>query len=396
MKMKKNINKFLCGCLIVLTTACSDTDNDVEIIVPDAFVELVTTQISVFDTNTPISLNIIEDGSEVTSVQIMREQTVLGEASLSDTNATFNSSIFSSVTTDSNKLPVGGLNFGIKYQTSTGVEGLNSETINVVKAIRLTNEVPSYQIQDTTTSSIIYETFSEGATLEDLNVSFRIGNEGDSTEISDDFDVENGEIDLSEGDYLDYGVEVNDTLYYTFTVTSGSLSDSVETFVVFNAQNFSINNTVTLSSQENQNFIDLDSGEVLTMARETENEGEEDEVIKIAEITFAGPAGFEKTSDVDISFAKLSVSEESSEEFFSGYNDVMQARTDFNNLSAQTSVQVSNGEIYVYKIERDIMDNSGTTATEEVYGIIRIGDIVVTNNNPTTVIINYKQGTILE
>ena len=237
--MKKHI-KFLKFILVgLLICSCSDDDDDgkpVEIATPGAFAYLETRTISVFDVDAALNVDLFtKNDLSFETLSVENNGTKVADVAIDGATGTFNSSSLLPFEFGDDDKPTGAFNLDFIYSLSDGASfASKNQNLEVTKAISLSNEVNSYIINDTLNTSIVYALNTKEATVDDVIVTYKVGSEGMEVTIDDrDFNVKKDSINFKDGAYRNYNLTVGDTLFYKFTATSGTLTDSVETSVVF-------------------------------------------------------------------------------------------------------------------------------------------------------------------
>ncbi len=338
---------------LLFASSCSDDDEiGAEGTTIPAPVFLIDDNISIFDSNIDLTLGITNTSDvQTTGIEIYRSGSSdkIADATISGETATFSSSSLGA-------LEAGSINLDIVSTFSGGnfAKASFTETIDVTSVISLTSEVESVQNGDTTDGNVIsYETSTAGTGIDDITVTWKNGEMGAETDISTGFATDKGSIDLKDLDYITYGFVPGDILIYTFTVTSGTLSESIESKTTILPQMFKDVVNGAIGNVEGKEKLNLVTGA--------------NEVSDIS-MDVGGPPFFEAEDMVDISFVQLGITGADS---FEEYDDLEQAKVDFDAGSPSTSVSVNPDGIYVYKIVRDEDGNS-----VDYYGVILIREVI--------------------
>lgn len=367
--MKKYLNISWSLLLVLGLSSCEVEDDDIrdEPVNIGGYAVLSDNHISVFDTNEDLGINFFTaEGVTVESVEILQGGTVIGTATVSGETATFNTSIFGELEADS--YPV-----RIRTTYSNGNVSEDPFTVSVDHAISLGDNPTETTMDSLSTVELSYEVSTFGATVDDVTLSVKEGSEGTYQATGLDLSTEEGTVVVSDIDLAGLGIAlaVNDTLYYQFTATSGTLSDSAESYVAIVPKAFTNSNSATISNDADADELDLATGEVSADA---------------GEIVFLDPRGFAATADSDITFVKVT------EDFWASA-DVLSAKEAYEAGVAVSSVTpVADGEVYVYKVTRDVEDEDGNVETLTYYGVIQIGDVVVVNDTVVSFDVEYMEG----
>ena len=337
---------------LFFASSCSDDDEiGAEGTTIPAPVFLIDDNISIFDSNINLTLG-INNTSEVqtTNIEVYRSGSSekIADATINGETATFSSSSLGT-------LEAGSINLDFVSTFSGGSLSNASftETINITPVISLASEIASVQNKDTSEGNVIsYETTTIGTDIDNITVTWKNGEMGAETDISTGFATDKGSIDLKDLDYITYGFVPGDILIYTFTVTSGTLSESVESKTTILPQMFKDVVSGVIGNTTDKAKLNLVTGV-----------NEESDI----SIDVGGPPVFEAEDMVDISFIQLGITGADS---FDAYDDLEQAKVDFDAGSPSTSVSTTPDDIYVYKIVRD---EDGSSV--DYYGVILIGEV---------------------
>ena len=366
--MKKYLNLSWCLLLVLGFSSC-DTDDDGMRDEPrniGGYATLSDSHISVFDTNEDLGINFFTaEGVTAQTVEILQDGTVIGTGTASGETGSFNTSILGELEADS--YPV-----RIRTTYSNGNVSEDPFSVSVDHAVSLGDNPTETTMDSLSSVELSYELSTFGATVDDVTLSVKKGSEETYQETALDLSTEEGTVGMSEIDLAGLGIDlaVHDTLYYQFTATSGSLSDSAESYVAVIPKAFTNSNSATLSNSGSDE-LDLATGEVSADA---------------GEIAFLDPKGFVATAGSDISFVKVS-------DDFWETADVLSTKEAFEAGTPVTSVTpVAAGDVYVYEVSRVVEDEDGNTETLTYYGVIQIGDIVVVNDTVTSFDLEYMEG----
>ncbi|WP_438425200.1 hypothetical protein [Aquimarina macrocephali] len=394
----KTLSKIILITLFIISMiSCSNDDQGVTGVSAGVAVKLVDTEITIFDINKDLKIDLNSfTNAKVTNLDVFKGTTKIADAVISDNAATFNSSsllpfVFPSEE-EGKTVSSGSFDLDLVYDISGGniPSAITAEKLSVTKAINLTDKVSSIKFKDSASTNLItYVTSTAGAKIDDIVVTWRKGEMGTETDISTGFNIDKGTIDLKNKDYITYGFTKGDLLIYSFTVSSGVLTDKVEAKIEIIPQPFKSGVSGNLGNDLTKNQINLLTGST-----------SKDDTFT-GDIDFVGPQGFGAINNtvngenytVDIQFVKLG---DTGASFYDKYNDVEQAKADFDAGTPSTSSQVVKDEIYAYKIVRNI----GTTnapVLKNYYGAILVGDITVINAGTNVdIALSFKENSIID
>lgn len=375
--MKKYLNISWCLLLVLGFSSCDVEEDDIRDTPRNlgGYAVLSDNHISIFDTNEDLSIKFFTtEGVTAESVEIIQDGAVIGTATVSGETATFNTSILGELEADS--YPV-----RIRTTYSNGSISEDPFTVSVDHAVSLGDNPTETTMDSLSTVELSYEVSTFGATVDDVTLSVKEGSEGTYKPTGLDLSTEEGTVEVSEIDWegLEIDLAVNDTLYYQFTATSGTLSDSAESYVAIVPKAFTTSNEATLSSDLASNQLNLATGEVSA-------DGDES-----GEIAFLDPIGFEVINSADLSFVSVP----------SDYwddADVLSARELYEAGDPVTSVtDLSDGDVFVYKATRPVLDEEGvpTGETTIVYGVLRVGAVTTVTADGETVVsydLDFQEG----
>lgn len=385
--MKKYLT-YISFCLIaaVSFTSCDTDDNGYreEPRQVGAFAYLSDRSITLLDQNADLSIDLHTNaGVTFESIELVQDGSTITTANISGDVATFNSSAFGDFLFGENlDKETGSFNFTLVSTLSNGEVLRENVSVNVGHALSL-DEVESVRFRDPTSDEetiLTYSVSTHSATIDDLTLEWKKNDAGTFTEdTSITIDPAGGEIDLAAIDYDYYDLNPGDTLYYRFTAQSGNLTDVAETQIAILPQDFEATSEQTLSGNGTASQVDLSTGDIFP-------EGHEN-----GEIGFMDPAGFRVINDVDLEFVRIL---DNSETFYEEA-DLMDARAAFNSGLKQTFfTDVEFGDVFVYRITRDVEDEDGGITQITSYGILRVGD--VTSGADISFDIAFAEGVILE
>jgi hypothetical protein len=104
------------------------------------------------------------------------------------------------------------------------------------------------------------------------------------------------------------------------------------------------------------------------------------------------PSGFALAVD----FVKATVPTGMTAEAYFNNTDLMVAEAAYTAGTKLTSVDnVSDGDVYIYKVTRTITDEDEVEADFDFYGIIKIDNTIVVNGTANSFEFKYAEGTII-
>ena len=382
--MKKHFKSIsLCILIAAGFSSCTTDDNSLDPTNLGGYVHLTDRTISLFDTNADLNLNLITNsGVTVTAVEIQQDGAVIANAVVSGETASFNSSTlgeFVFIDDDDVSHRTGSFPVFVSSTLSNGKTSGDPFTINVVDAISFDENPGSVMFMDSTTTILSYTTFTHSATIDDVILSWKKNKAGTYAESDLVLDVDGDEINLADIDYDAFNAGPNDTIYYKFVASSGTISpQEIVAKIAILPQSFGAATNATLSPEAGMNEFNLGSGEYAI-------EGE------TGEMSFTDPSGF----DLAFDFVKVTVPAEDAEDYFND-TDLMVAEAAYNAGTKVTSVDnVSDGDVYIYKITRTITDEDEVDADFVFYGIIKIDNTIVVNGTANSFEFKYAEGTII-
>lgn len=372
-----------CLLLAIGFASCESDDNGyredpIEI---GGYAYLTDRSISRFDQNSDLSIEYFTaEGVTVETVEILQDGEVAGTGTVSgDTIATFNTSMlgeFSFPDDDDVVQETGSFPIRIRTTYSNGNVSEDPFTISVGKTLALDPDNKTATTLDSISNdSLSYDFSTFSANVDDVTLMLKKNEDGTYMDSGVDLSTEEGgTVALSETNYEDLDLQVNDTLYYKFTATSGSLTDEVVSTLAITPKAFTNSNSVTLSDDTEMNQLDLETGELFA-------EGSEE-----GEIRFLEPTGFEVINDSDIEFVMVD------EDFFDDA-DVLSTAAEFALGTPVTSVtNLENGDVLIYRVTREVEGEDGNTESFTNYGVIKIGNVTVVNGDAVSFDIDYSEG----
>lgn len=372
--MKKNI-KLLSLCFLVAAgfSSCEPAEDDIRDEPRDlgGYAYLTDRTISAFDENEDLMIDLFTaEGVEVESIEILQDGEVIGNATISGETASFNASIFGDLEAGTSE------SIRLRSTLSNGNIAEDPFTIDVVDGITVDEAPDTVKFMDTTTAIVSYSTFADYATIDNVSLFFKKNSDGEYTLVTDDLDVAGGEVNLGDFDYLANDVAPGDTIYYQFVAESGELMDEAVAVIPVVEQDFGQTMSASLSNDPAMDSYFLGTGEYVP--------NEE------AELLFMSPMGFE--TEMGLDFVQATVPADMTPMQFVEATDLMEAENIYMDGTPMTSVEnVEAGDVFVYRVVRQNEDGEDVV----FYGIIRIGDVTVTNASDESFEFEYTEGTIL-
>lgn len=401
--MKKYIKQISILALFATFTSCTVEDEKIAMTEVGGNVVLTDTKISRLDINNDIKLKVIlKEGVTVSKIEVYNniaetpasDPLVLGDkigdAVIVDAVATFNSSLIAgNAKFASNQTKASGtIPLAIVTTYSDGTKTSNPFILTVARAIdwkdadgvtSSTSGVTNIKYLDTTknVNIIRYGVYKKytSTVVDNVTMQWKKNEAGTYSEGDSSFDIKKGSIDLGELDYSAYGLAVNDTLYYKFTVKSGSQTDYIETAIAIDTQDFDASKSGSLSDDLTSNKFNL-----------AENKNYANTNLVDGEIKFTTSFGISVEGSTSLDFVKV-VNPSSS--YYADAN-LFSAEADYiDGTPVNSLTDLAKGDVIIYKIVRDSIS---------YYGLIKIGDVNSTTVNNETVnsfVFTYKEGTIL-
>lgn len=360
--MKKYLNLSWCLLLVLGLASCDTEDDYLETKYIGGYATLSDRSVSVFDTNEDLTIDFFTDeGVTVESVEILQGGEVIGSGTVSGETATFNTSILGDLET-------GSYPIRIRTTYSNGNVSEDSFSVSVDHAISLGDNPAETNMDDLAEVELSYEVSTFGATVDDVTLEVKEGSEGTYQNTSLDLSTAGGDVPLSSIDFSALGIDlqVNDTLYYRFTATSGSLTDSASSSLAITPKAFTTSGSGTLSSDAQMSDLEFD-------------------------LEYLDPTGFQVESGSDLDFVQVP------DNYFESVSEgVISAREAYMaGVPVTSAVNVENGDVFVYSATRTIENEDGTTEEVTVYGVIKISSVTtVTVDGDTTVsyTVSYAEG----
>ncbi|SFD41567.1 hypothetical protein [Algibacter lectus] len=363
---------------ICVLISCNEDEGEIDYADLGANVILKTSSISNLDENHTMEFSIITaDDVIVTDMAVTKGANTVN-ANVSAETATFNSSLLGTLIGNEED----GIDINVVSTLSNGNPYSKDFTVKITKALSLEKGLDAIIYDTAVEDTLIFEASTKSAVIDNISLEWKKGKEGTyapTTPLGSPLNVDGDTIIFTNFTDTSYGynLAVKDTLYYRFIATSGTLTDSLETYIPIISQTFDTSSKVILSSDLTKNKLNLDTA---TFYTDTNNED--------AEIKFKSPTGFEKEGTTDIDFVKVGDLSGESEYYNTidklfAEKDLLIAQRLYDAGTKETEVtDATNGDLYIYKITRDVTE----------YGMIKIGDVVSTNGGTSLTELNIEFG----
>ena len=217
-------------------TSCDDDDSfNNETVDLGGYAYLTDQNLSVFDNNESLNIDIFtQNGVTAESMELLQDGQSIGTATISENSASFNSSVLGSFTLEDDETST---DYPLTLETtySNGNTSADTFTIGVEEAISISDDnVSTIELDSIDNASLGYSTFTNSASIDSVNVYLKRNANGTyiTNNISDFPESGEGEIALSDTNYSDLNLAVNDTLYYRFAAYSGDLSSAQESTII--------------------------------------------------------------------------------------------------------------------------------------------------------------------
>ncbi|CAM4265417.1 hypothetical protein ZORO111903_10585 [Zobellia roscoffensis] len=364
--------------------SCSEDDGAITNYDLGANVVLNTSSLSNLDEDHIMEFSILTaDDVSVSGVAVSKGENTT-DATISGDIATFNSSLLGTL----NGQEEDGIDITAVTTLSNGLPYSKDFNVAITKALSLEKGLEAITYNSSVEDTLTFAASTKSAIIDNISLEWKNGKEGTyapTTPLGEALDVDGNEIIFANftDESYGYNLAVKDTLYYRFIATSGSLTDTLETFIPIISQTFEAANSVSLSSDLSINKLSLDTA---TFYGDTNTED--------GEIKFQNPAGFEKEGDTDIDFVKVGDLSGENEHYNTvdklfSEKDLLVAQRLYEAGTAETGFnEVKKGDLYIYKITRATEDEEEVTK----YGMIKIGDVITTNGGTTQTDISIEYG----
>lgn len=363
---------------ICVLISCNEDEGEIDYADLGANIVLSTSSISNLDENHTMEFSIITADDVIVTDMVVTKGANTVNANVSAETATFNSSLLGTLTGNEED----GIDINVVSTLSNGNPYSKDFNIAITKALSLEKGLDAIIYDTAVEDTLIFEASTKSAVIDNISLEWKKGKEGTyapTTPLGSPLNVNGDEIIFANFTDASYGynLAVKDTLYYRFIATSGTLTDSLETYMPIVSQTFESSNKVTLSSDLTKNKLNLGTATFYTDSNTDDGE-----------IKFKSPTGFEKEGTTDINFVKVGDLSGESEYYNTidklfAEKDLLIAQRLYDAGTKETEVtDAANGDLYIYKITRDVTE----------YGMIKIGDVVSTNGGTSLTEINIEFG----
>ncbi len=382
--MKNNIKYIILAFLTIGMYSCDEEEYSLEGADIGGNSILKDTKISVFDTNEDLQIELItSEGTTVSSLAVNKSGSKIADASINGAAATFSSSSLGTfIFGENSDEPTGSFSVDFLSTLSNGQTYTNDYTIEVVHAITMDKEQASVKYMDTTSQIVSFKTFTKHAKIDKLMVEWKKGKLGTYAEDSNyTFNDDLMKIDLKDFAYVnEYSLVAGDTLYYRFTAQSGSLMDVTETSIAIVAQEM---------GSTNKGLVSTTSTEYSFTNKEAKN----------GEIKYVSPLGFEVIAPtaMKLEFVEITLPTGVTATDYFNNGDIVDAKTQFNNGPTMNATSnLVKDMLYAYKIIRVEKDKDKKDVNQTYYGLLKIGDIILTNSTSHEEInFDFKEGYLI-
>lgn len=231
--MKKSIRIFAFGLLLTsVLLSCDHEDfadrSDVRTI--SGYANLTDRKISIFDNDATLNLKLFKENSTVSfdKIDIVLDSVTSTTAAVTnDTTAAFNSSFLGA-------LKVTSYGVTINSTLSNGNITKDNFTINSVNPVSISKDNVKKSGLDTLgTVPIDYSTYTFSAPKNNVVLSLKKNKGGTYTASgAGQLDVNGGTVLLKDTNYKGLNLAAKDSLYYQFTITSGTKSSDAAGYIV--------------------------------------------------------------------------------------------------------------------------------------------------------------------
>jgi hypothetical protein len=341
---------------------------------------LSTSEISKFDVNHVIELEIINHPDVSVSKIEVESGGSKADATISEGKASFNSSLLGSLEGKES------VSFTIDATLSNGKPYKKNYSVSISGILGLSKTFDALTYNSSESDTLVFKTTTKSATVNSVTLDWKKNKAGTYAATSPTGAALEVKADSIYFKNLDtttygYGLKIKDTLYYRFIATSGTLKDTLTVTFPVNSQVFGAYKTSSVYSDMLKNKLNLSTA---THYADNDADGEGEIVYK------ASTSGFEKEGTTAIDFVKvgdLSSEEDhvnTSDKFYKE-KDLLAIKRVYDADAKTTSVDNPvKDDLYVYKITRD---------TVTTHGLIKIGSIeTITLDSNTSTTLNFEFG----
>ncbi len=407
----RNFKTYIFVITIIAFISCEDnevigtSDNGVDI-------SLVKSSISRLDENVDMELSIKAQGSltvkslKATDAKDTIKATTSQDLTIADNKATFNSSIFGSLTTKKDDIVT------IDATLSNGELYKKEYTVSFENPISITSSLSNIKYKSSLKDSLKFKTSTHSAKIESLVLQWKKGKKGtyqDDANFSS-LNIEKDTIYFQNFDNTTngYGLGIKDTLYYRLIAKSGELADSLEISIPIITQPYSTSGEGEIGTATKINKFNLNTGSSLpdfsTVAEiKMDDKGAVTKDEYSVTTVSGGITTKEEVTDIsfveiaDISSSSLSYVYTTKEKLLEA-NDALVSKELFEANTSKASITlVSVGQLFGYKVTRkktvteDKKEDKVTTTIK--YGLILVTSVdVETNSAGSTTLFGFSYG----
>jgi len=364
---------------ICVLMSCSEDEGEISYADLGANIILNTSSLSNLDENHTMEFSILTADNVTVTDMLVTKGASTANAAISNETATFNSSLLGTLIGNEKD----GIDINVVSTLSNGNPYSKDFNVKITKALSLEKGLDAIIYNTAVEDTLIFEASTKSAIIDNISLEWKNGKEGTyapTTPLGSALNVDGDEIIFTNFTDASYGynLKVKDTLYYRFIATSGTLTDSLETYMPIISQTFETSNKVVLSSDLSKNKLSLDTATSYT-----------DSNTDSAEIKFKSPSGFEKEGTTAIDFVKVGDLSGESDDYNTvdklyAEKDLLIAKRLYDAGTKETGFDsTAKGDLYVYKITRLVQEEGEPDINVTEYGMIKIGDITTTNGGTT-------------
>ena len=231
--MKKSIKLLGVGLLLTAGVVSCSTDDFAErsdVSTVNGYANLTDRKISVFDTDAVLSMKLFKGDASISfdNIEVVLDSVTTTTATVSDdTTATFNSSFLGDLEVDS---------YGITVNStlSNGNKPKDNFTINVVNPVSISEDNVEKASLDTLANiALDYSTYTFNAPKDNVVLSLKKNEAGTyAASGAGQLDGDGGSVLLKDTNYEGLNLAVKDSLYYKYTISSGSKSADASGYIV--------------------------------------------------------------------------------------------------------------------------------------------------------------------
>jgi hypothetical protein len=238
--MKNYINILglsICGLVTLISCHEDDYAEDTNDVYIGGGTFLTTQVISTFDTDVNLTLDLFRENDNIVfnSIEVLqRRDSITTNAELLNDNdsATFNSSFLGNLEEDD------AFQINVLSTLSNGNTAQDFYTINVDSPISIDDENATEARLDTLSNvDLKYSTYTLDTPVDNVSLAIKKNSTGSymGSGIAD-LDLKTGSVSLKDIDYNSLNLQAQDSLFYQFTVNSGSKIGNAESFIIITSE----------------------------------------------------------------------------------------------------------------------------------------------------------------